>query len=48
MEKWIDAGQPHVQKKLSDYTLEFLKDLPVPEDHGELMVKGEEFINNFA
>jgi trimethylamine---corrinoid protein Co-methyltransferase len=44
MEKWIDAGQPHVQKKLSDYTIEFLKDLPVPEDHDELMKKGEEFI----
>jgi trimethylamine--corrinoid protein Co-methyltransferase len=44
MEKWIDAGQPHVQKKLSDYTIEYLKDLPVPEDHEELMRKGEEFI----
>lgn len=44
MEKWIDAGQPHVQKKLSDYAVGFLKDLPAPEDHEELMRKGEEFI----
>jgi trimethylamine--corrinoid protein Co-methyltransferase len=44
MEKWIEAGQPHVQKKLSDYSIEFLKDLPAPEDHEELMRKGEEFI----
>ena len=44
MEKWIEAGRPHVQKKLSDYTVEFLKDLPPPEDHEELMKKGEEFI----
>jgi trimethylamine--corrinoid protein Co-methyltransferase len=44
MEKWIEAGQPHVQKKLSEYAVEYLKDLPAPEDHGELMRKGEEFI----
>src|SRR5688572_7904510 len=44
MEKWIEAGQPHVQKKLSDYAVEFMKDMPVPEDHEDLMRKGEEFI----
>ncbi|MEP7134558.1 MAG: trimethylamine methyltransferase family protein [Chloroflexota bacterium] len=44
MEKWIEAGQPHVQKKLSDYAVEFLKELPAPEDHDELLRKGEEFI----
>jgi trimethylamine---corrinoid protein Co-methyltransferase len=44
MEKWIAAGQPHVQKKLIDYTVEYLKHLPPPEDHEELMRKGEEFI----
>ncbi|HLO28575.1 MAG TPA: trimethylamine methyltransferase family protein [Anaerolineales bacterium] len=48
MEKWIEAGQPHVQKKLSDYGVEFLKDLPAPEDHEELMRKGEEFIARVA
>ncbi len=44
MEKWIEAGQPHVQEKLSEYTVEFLKQLPAPEDHEELIRKGEEFI----
>jgi trimethylamine:corrinoid methyltransferase-like protein len=44
MEKWIDAGQPSVKNKLSEYGLEFLKDLPVPEDHEELIAKGHEFI----
>jgi trimethylamine--corrinoid protein Co-methyltransferase len=44
MEKWIEAGQPHVQKRLREYAVESLKDLPAPEDHEELMRKGEEFI----
>ena len=44
MEKWIEAGQPHAQEKLREYTIAFLKDLPAPEDHEELMRKGEEFI----
>ena len=44
MEKWLAAGQPHVQKKLSDYAVEFMKDMPAPEDHEELLRKGEEFI----
>jgi hypothetical protein len=44
MEKWIEAGQPHVQKKLSTYAIEFLKDLPAPEDQEVLTRKGEEFI----
>ena len=46
MEKWIEAGQPHVQKKLREYTIDFLKDLPAPEDHEEMIAKGEEFIRN--
>ena len=46
MEKWSEAGQPQAQKWLRDYSIQFLKDLPVPEDHEELMRKGEEFIEN--
>ena len=46
MEKWIEAGQPHVQTKLREYTIELLKDLPVPEDHDELIETGEEFIKS--
>ena len=44
MEKWLAAGQPHVQTRLKEYGVEFLKDLPAPEDHEELIRKGEEFI----
>jgi trimethylamine--corrinoid protein Co-methyltransferase len=47
MEKWIEAGQPHVQKRLRDYSIEFLKVLPVPEDHEELVRKGEEYIEKW-
>jgi len=46
MEKWVEAGQPHAQKWLRDYAIEFLKDLPVPEDYEELIRKGEEFIRS--
>ncbi len=44
MEKWIESGQPHVQQRLREYTIEFLKDLPAPDDYEELRAKGEEFI----
>jgi trimethylamine---corrinoid protein Co-methyltransferase len=47
MEKWIEAGQPHVQKRLREYGMDFLRNLPVPEDHDELISKGEEFIRAF-
>ena len=48
MEKWLEAGQPHAQEWLKDYCVEFLKDLPVPEDHEELVRKGEEFIEGVS
>ncbi len=48
MEKWLSAGQPHVQKKLSEYAVEYMKDMPIPEDHAELIAKGEEFIREFG
>jgi trimethylamine--corrinoid protein Co-methyltransferase len=48
MEKWMSAGQPHVQDKLREYTIALLNDLPAPEDHEELMRKGEEFIKTCA
>ena len=44
MEKWMETGQPHVQDKLREYTIALLNDLPAPEDHEELMGRGEEFI----
>lgn len=44
MEKWMEAGQPHVQKVLREYAMEYMKDMPIPEDHDELLAKGEAFI----
>jgi len=48
MEKWMDAGQPHVQTQLREYATELMKDMPVPEDHDELMRKGDEFIRTLG
>ncbi|NWG06140.1 MAG: trimethylamine methyltransferase family protein [Chloroflexi bacterium] len=48
MEKWMEAGQPHAQDKLREYTIALLRNLPAPEDHEELIRKGEEFIKRQA
>ena len=48
MEKWLEAGQPHAQTRLKEYGVEFLKNLPAPEDHEELIRKGEEFIAEWS
>lgn len=48
MEKWMEAGQPHAQEWLRKYSIEFLKDLPVPEDYEELIRKGEVYIEKLA
>jgi len=48
MEKWVEAGQPHVQTRLREYTMEFMKDLPAPEDHNELMEMGGKFIDSLG
>ena len=47
MEKWLEAGQPHAQTRLKEYSIEFLKDLPAPDDHEELMRRGEEFVEEW-
>ncbi len=39
---------PQVQKKLSEYAIKFLKDLPMPADHDELIGKGQEFIKKLS
>jgi hypothetical protein len=44
MEKWLDAGQPHAQGWLKDYSIEFLKDLPAPKDHEELFGRGRSLL----
>ena len=44
MEKWQEAGAPTARQVLSEKTQELLANLPVPDDHDELMGMGEEFI----
>jgi len=46
MEKWIEAGQPHVQTRLREYVIELLKDLPAPEGHEELMRRGRSLLGS--
>ena len=44
MEKWLEAGAPPASQVLREKTQDLLANLPVPDDHDELMRKGEEFI----
>ena len=44
MEKWLEAGAPPARQVLREKTQDLLANLPVPDDHDELMGKGEEFI----
>ncbi len=47
MEKWMDQGQPKAIDLLRQYTRQLLSELKAPEDHDELINKGEEFIRNY-
>jgi trimethylamine--corrinoid protein Co-methyltransferase len=44
MEAWQKAGEPPARQILREKTREMLATAPVPEDHNELIMKGEEFI----
>ena len=44
MEKWQEAGEPTARQVLREKTQEMMSNLPIPEDHDDLMAKGEEFI----
>jgi trimethylamine--corrinoid protein Co-methyltransferase len=44
MEKWQEAGQPSADKILREKTCHLLASAPKPEDHDELMGKGEAWI----
>ncbi len=44
MEKWQDAGQPTAHQVLRDKTRALLASAPAPDDHDDLIGKGEEFI----
>ncbi|HUH98867.1 MAG TPA: trimethylamine methyltransferase family protein [Anaerolineales bacterium] len=44
MEKWRAAGEPSATQVLREQTLALLQSAPAPDDHDELMARGEEFI----
>jgi trimethylamine:corrinoid methyltransferase-like protein len=44
MEAWQKAGEPPARQVLREKTREALATAPAPEDHDELITKGEEFI----
>lgn len=48
MEKWMEQGQPKAIDLLRQYTRQLLSELEAPEDHDELINKGEEFIRNYS
>ena len=48
MEKWQAEGQPSARQVLREKTQSLLADLPVPDDYGELVGRGSEFIENLA
>jgi trimethylamine--corrinoid protein Co-methyltransferase len=46
MEKWQEAGSPTARQVLREKTQDLMASAPAPDDHEELMGKGEEFISN--
>lgn len=44
MEKWQEAGRPSADKVLREKTIHLLNKSPRPDDHDELMGRGEEWI----
>jgi trimethylamine--corrinoid protein Co-methyltransferase len=46
MEKWQEAGSPTARHVLREKTQDLLASTSAPDDHDELMGKGEEFISN--
>ncbi|MCE9647542.1 MAG: trimethylamine methyltransferase family protein [Chloroflexi bacterium] len=47
MEKWQDAGAPAARKVLREKTQDLMASAPVPDDHDELISRGEEYIKRF-
>jgi len=45
LEKWQDLGQPKAEKSLVEKTLQLITDGRQPEDHDELIKRGESYIN---
>src|SRR3990172_1094332 len=48
METWVEKGCPAAIDVLRQYTLQLLSELQAPEDHAEIMAKGEALIKKLA
>ena len=46
LEKWQNRGCPKADEFLRNYTSQLMGDMSAPEDHDELIEKGEQFIHN--
>jgi trimethylamine:corrinoid methyltransferase-like protein len=44
LEKWEELGNPRMEQLLRDRTVELLSNQEPPEDHDELIRRGEEFL----
>jgi hypothetical protein len=48
MENWVEEGRPQAMDVLRQYTRHLLQELHAPEDHDELLAKGEAFIRSLG
>jgi trimethylamine--corrinoid protein Co-methyltransferase len=44
LDEWQKKGNPQADKTLRAHTRDLLEDLPVPEDHADMIARGESFI----
>lgn len=47
LEKWGEAGKPKASALLKEYTCQLLEEAQPPDDHAEIIVRGEAFIRDF-
>lgn len=45
LEKWQSRGCPKAEEFLRQYTAQIMENMSAPEDHDELIEKGERFID---
>ena len=48
LEKWQRRGCPKVEEYLQKFTLQTMENMRAPEDHDELIEKGERFIGKLT
>ena len=46
LDEWQTKGSPQADKTLRTRTRDLMDDLPVPEDHADIIARGDNFIRN--